>query len=273
MLTSSALQGYIDAAKKSGDEILCGGTGDDSVGFFVQPTIVQCKDPRSTTMVNEIFGPVLSLHVYDDSQPDFWREICKEVDSATEYGLTGAIFARDRQALIDASNWLRYAAGNCYLNTKVILLPFMLIPCSCSPALLPPPIQCTGAVVGQVIALCRGPHLYSQPLTSHVPHPISASIWRGSPIRLLRKGRVGNVDDKAALRTPSLMRIRPGTGPLPSSTALWPCVRSRRTSERCPRSSIRPTSSSAPQSASLTFESKALSDLLCCGAWLAMAPA
>lgn len=113
-----AAQSYIEAAKKSGDEILCGGTGDDSVGFYIQPTIIQCRDPRSTTMVNEVFGPLLSLYVYDDSQPDFWREICREVDTATDYGLTGAIFAKDRQALIDANHWLRYAAGNVYHNVK-----------------------------------------------------------------------------------------------------------------------------------------------------------
>lgn len=123
------IMGYIEAAKKEGGEILAGGTGDDSVGFFVKPTVIETKEPRSVTMREELFGPVLTVYVYDDSEPDYWRNICKEVDGATDYGLTGAVFARDRQAVIDASNWLRYAAGNFYVNTK-----------------------CTGAVVGQVSA-------------------------------------------------------------------------------------------------------------------------
>lgn len=120
------IMGFIDAAKKEGGKILTGGKGDDSVGFFVQPTVIETDRPRSVTMINEIFGPVLTVYVYDDSQADFWPKICEEVDSATEYALTGAVFAQDRSAVTAAHSYLRNASGMWYINTK-----------------------CTGAVVGQ----------------------------------------------------------------------------------------------------------------------------
>ncbi|KAJ6515618.1 delta-1-pyrroline-5-carboxylate dehydrogenase [Mycena sanguinolenta] len=115
--------GYIEKAKQAGGEILAGGTGDDSKGYFVQPTVILTKDPNSVTMVEEIFGPVLTVFVYQDSEYD---QTLKLIDSTSQYALTGAIFATDRAALIKATNALRNAAGNVYYNEK-----------------------CTGAVVGQ----------------------------------------------------------------------------------------------------------------------------
>ncbi|KAG8932091.1 1-pyrroline-5-carboxylate dehydrogenase [Tulasnella sp. 417] len=117
------IMSYISKAKNAGGEILCGGTADDSVGYFIQPTVILTKDPKSITMVEEIFGPVLTVYVYDD---DKYEETCKLIDTTTAYALTGSIFSADRAALIKASNLLRNAAGNVYLNEK-----------------------CTGAVVGQ----------------------------------------------------------------------------------------------------------------------------
>ena len=80
--------GYIQKAKDAGGQILIGGTGDDSKGYFIQPTIILTKDPKSVTMVEEIFGPVLTVYVYEDSQ---FEETCKLVDTTTAYALTGAM--------------------------------------------------------------------------------------------------------------------------------------------------------------------------------------
>ncbi|CAL1700066.1 unnamed protein product [Somion occarium] len=115
--------GYIKKAKDAGGEVLIGGSGDDSKGYFVQPTVILTKDPKSVTMVEEIFGPVLTVYVYDDKDYEKTLEL---IDTSTAYGLTGSIFASDRKALIHASAKLRNAAGNVYYNEK-----------------------CTGAVVGQ----------------------------------------------------------------------------------------------------------------------------
>ncbi|KAI0337907.1 delta-1-pyrroline-5-carboxylate dehydrogenase 1 [Trametopsis cervina] len=117
------ITGYIKQAKEQGGEILIGGTGDDSKGYYIQPTVILTKDPKSVTMVEEVFGPVLTVFVYEDG--DF-EKTCELIDSSTQYGLTGAIFASDRRALLLATNKLRNAAGNVYYNEK-----------------------CTGAVVGQ----------------------------------------------------------------------------------------------------------------------------
>ncbi|KAF7291018.1 Delta-1-pyrroline-5-carboxylate dehydrogenase [Mycena chlorophos] len=114
---------YIQKAKDAGGEVLIGGTGDESKGYFVQPTVIQTKDPRSVTMVEEIFGPVITVYVFDDAKFD---ETLKLIDSTSQYALTGAIFASQRSALLKATNALRNAAGNVYYNEK-----------------------CTGAVVGQ----------------------------------------------------------------------------------------------------------------------------
>lgn len=107
---------YIDGAKNSPDcEILVGGTYDKSVGYFVQPTIIQTKNPHYTTMEEEIFGPVLTVYVYQADQYEQALELC---DKTGIYALTGSIFARDRHALAVAQDKLRHAAGNFYINDK-----------------------------------------------------------------------------------------------------------------------------------------------------------
>ncbi|GAA5949032.1 hypothetical protein JCM21900_003180 [Sporobolomyces salmonicolor] len=107
--------GYIAKAKDAGGEIIFGGKGNDSTGFYVEPTIIVTKDPKSVTMVDEIFGPVLTVYVYEDDQ---YEETCKLIDSTTTYALTGCIFATDRYALLKASNLLRHASGMMYHNDK-----------------------------------------------------------------------------------------------------------------------------------------------------------
>lgn len=110
------ITGYIDAAKESPDvDVLAGGTYDDSKGYFIRPTILQTRDPRYVTMVEEIFGPVLTVYVYPDED---WAGTLKLVDSTSPYGLTGAVFATDRRAIREASDALRDAAGNFYVNDK-----------------------------------------------------------------------------------------------------------------------------------------------------------
>ena len=110
------IAGYIDAAG-AGDamEILFGGGYDDGTGYFIEPTVVLSEDPRSRLMCEEIFGPVLTLHVYPDSK---WEETLALVDDTSAYALTGAIFARDREAVARAERHLRYTAGNFYINDK-----------------------------------------------------------------------------------------------------------------------------------------------------------
>jgi len=114
---------YIQKAKDAGGEILIGGTGDDSKGYFVQPTVILTKDPHSVTMTEEIFGPVLTVFVFEDKD---YEKTLEMIDNTSEYALTGAIFSSSRAALLTATNKLRNAAGNVYYNEK-----------------------CTGAVVGQ----------------------------------------------------------------------------------------------------------------------------
>ncbi len=108
--------GYIQQAKDSAAmEIYAGGGGDKSKGYFVQPTVVLSRDPRSTLMCEEIFAPVLTVYVYEDSELDQAVELC---NTATPYGLTGAVFAQDRPAIAKLSAALRHAAGNFYINDK-----------------------------------------------------------------------------------------------------------------------------------------------------------
>jgi 1-pyrroline-5-carboxylate dehydrogenase len=115
---------YIDAAKKDPNvEIIAGGNYDKSKGYFIEPTIIVAKDPKYVTMCEELFGPVLTLHVYDG---DKFEEALDLVDSTSIYALTGAIIAQDRYAIELATKKLSNAAGNFYINDK-----------------------CTGAVVGQ----------------------------------------------------------------------------------------------------------------------------
>lgn len=107
---------YIEYAKSSPDmEIIIGGGYDDSAGYFIEPTVVVSKDPKSKLMVEEIFGPVLTLFVYPESEYDQTLELC---DQTSPYALTGSIFALDRSAIVKAMNTLRHAAGNFYVNDK-----------------------------------------------------------------------------------------------------------------------------------------------------------
>ena len=115
-----------DAKDDNSLELLVGGTCDGSKGYFVHPTIYQTKDVSHPTMSTEFFGPILTVYVYDDSSARAFEDICKVVDQTAAYGLTGAVFARDRAAIRYAEEALRDAAGNFYINCK-----------------------CTGAVVGQ----------------------------------------------------------------------------------------------------------------------------
>jgi len=107
---------YVDFARASSDaEILTGGKGDKSRGFFVEPTVVVTRDPRFKLMQEEIFAPVLTLHVYDDARLDETLELC---DTTSPYALTGAIFAQERGAIVKMTKALRHAAGNFYINDK-----------------------------------------------------------------------------------------------------------------------------------------------------------
>lgn len=115
---------YINEAKMSPEvSVISGGNFDDSKGYFVEPTVLLTTNPTYRTMVEEIFGPVLTIYVYKDAD---WKETLALVDSTSAYALTGAIFAQDKYAMLEAMKALENAAGNLYLNDK-----------------------CTGAVVGQ----------------------------------------------------------------------------------------------------------------------------
>jgi 1-pyrroline-5-carboxylate dehydrogenase len=111
-----SITGYIDYAAASEEaEIIAGGTYDDSVGYFVQPTIIVTTNPNFKTMVEEIFGPVLTIYVYEN---DKLEETLDSLDTASIYALTGAIFAQDREAIIYLERRLSGAAGNFYINDK-----------------------------------------------------------------------------------------------------------------------------------------------------------
>lgn len=107
---------YIERAKQSADvKIIAGGNADKSEGFYIEPTVLEVSDPMYETMTEEIFGPVLTVYVYRDA--DF-EKVLTLVDTTSPYALTGAIFARDRLSIILASEKLRHAAGNFYINDK-----------------------------------------------------------------------------------------------------------------------------------------------------------
>lgn len=107
---------YIQLAKDSKEcEIIAGGKGDKSVGYFVEPTVIVTTNPRFTTMEEEIFGPVVTIYVYEDDKYEETLEIC---NTTSPYGLTGSIFSRDIYATQVAVDALRYAAGNFYINDK-----------------------------------------------------------------------------------------------------------------------------------------------------------
>ncbi len=110
------ISGYIDYAKNNPNlEIIAGGGCDDSEGYFIEPTIVVSKDPKSKLMSEEIFGPVLTIHVYEADDFDGALDLC---DTTSPYALTGAIIAQDRDAVVKATRRLRHAAGNFYINDK-----------------------------------------------------------------------------------------------------------------------------------------------------------
>lgn len=118
------LVSYIEQAKKDADaEIIIGGNYDKSVGYFVEPTVILTTNPKYVTMETELFGPVLTIYIYEDAK---WSETLELIDQTSEYALTGAIFSQDRYAIEEATVKLQNAAGNFYINDK-----------------------CTGAVVGQ----------------------------------------------------------------------------------------------------------------------------
>ena len=107
---------YINHAKKSKDaEIVFGGNGDKSVGWFVEPTVILAKKPNYKSMCEEIFGPIITIYVYEDAK---YEETCRLCDTTSPYALTGAIFANDRTALRKGAEILKYAAGNIYYNDK-----------------------------------------------------------------------------------------------------------------------------------------------------------
>ncbi|SJM87866.1 probable Delta-1-pyrroline-5-carboxylate dehydrogenase, mitochondrial [Zygosaccharomyces bailii] len=118
------LANAIEEAKKDPElEILCGGQYDKSKGWYVAPTVIKTSNPTHKFMSTEFFGPILTVYEYPDSE---YSNICHTIDTTSGYGLTGAVFAKDREAILEAYEKLRYSAGNFYINDK-----------------------CTGAVVGQ----------------------------------------------------------------------------------------------------------------------------
>ncbi len=111
-----SITGYIDQAKADPNcEVITGGNYDDSTGFFIEPTTIVTTDPRSRTMCEEIFGPVLTIFVYEDEALDEALALC---DQTSPYALTGAIFAKDRNEIVRMSDYLRDSAGNFYINDK-----------------------------------------------------------------------------------------------------------------------------------------------------------
>lgn len=109
------ITGYIDQARKDGVEVVYGGTYSDEKGYFIEPTVLLVDDPHYVTMEEEIFGPILTVYLYD---ADKYEEVLELVDTTSPYALTGAIFAADRSAVILANDKLRHAAGNFYINDK-----------------------------------------------------------------------------------------------------------------------------------------------------------
>jgi 1-pyrroline-5-carboxylate dehydrogenase len=110
------ISGYISRAKEANDaEIIAGGGFDKSEGYFIDPTVIVTTDPKFVTMQEEIFGPVLTIYVYDEEK---WEETLKLVDTTSPYALTGAIFSKDRYAINQATHLLENSAGNFYVNDK-----------------------------------------------------------------------------------------------------------------------------------------------------------
>jgi 1-pyrroline-5-carboxylate dehydrogenase len=95
--------------------VISGGKADDSIGYFVRPTVVEASDPTHEVFRDEYFGPILAVHVYDDHA---WRPTLTQLESVAPYALTGAVIAQERQAIDEAQAALRFAAGNFYVNDK-----------------------------------------------------------------------------------------------------------------------------------------------------------
>lgn len=109
-------KGYIERAQAADDsEVIFGGNCDDKKGWFVEPTVILTDNPQYESICEEIFGPILTIYVYEDSQ---WSELLKLVDSTSPYGLTGAVFAQEMYAIEEAYKALEHAAGNFYINDK-----------------------------------------------------------------------------------------------------------------------------------------------------------
>ena len=107
---------YIDQAKKdSNAEVIAGGNYDKSKGYFIEPTVILTTDPKYTTMETELFGPVVTIYVYDDKD---WSDTLKLVDATSDYALTGAVLSKDRYAIDEATKALQNCAGNFYINDK-----------------------------------------------------------------------------------------------------------------------------------------------------------
>ncbi|MDP9348953.1 MAG: L-glutamate gamma-semialdehyde dehydrogenase, partial [Gemmatimonadota bacterium] len=110
------ITGYIRGAQRDPDvEIIAGGTFDDSKGYFIDPTLIQVQEAGYRTLCEEIFGPVVTVYVYPERE---WEQVLRVVDDGTPYALTGAVFANDRKAVLQADRALRNAAGNYYVNDK-----------------------------------------------------------------------------------------------------------------------------------------------------------
>lgn len=110
------IMSFVNQAKTDKScEFVCGGNGDKSKGYFIEPTLIKTTDPHSATMVNELFGPVITVYVYDDDKYEETLELC---NTTSPYALTGSIFGYDRKAVLVAFEKLKYAAGNFYINDK-----------------------------------------------------------------------------------------------------------------------------------------------------------
>ena len=115
-LSFDKIMSYIEKAKSSSDaEIIAGGKGDKTKGYFIDPTVIVTKNPMFITMKEEIFGPVMTVYVYEDQKFEETLRVC---DQTSPFGLTGSIFSNDKYAMIQACRILRYAAGNFYINDK-----------------------------------------------------------------------------------------------------------------------------------------------------------
>ena len=111
-----SISSYIEFAKSSDEaKIIAGGKYDKSVGYYIEPTIIVTTNPKFKTMVEEVFGPVITIYVYDSEK---WEETIELVDETSEYALTGAVISQDRYAIEYATKRLENAAGNFYINDK-----------------------------------------------------------------------------------------------------------------------------------------------------------